>query len=107
MFAREVKAFVHRDRAADVVEALNSLGFHHITAVDVQGLSKDLSDRAQHYSVEVGQKVVNEVKLELVCDNDQRVADAVQAIRENARTGQPSAGWIFITDIRSAIEITD
>jgi nitrogen regulatory protein P-II 1 len=107
MFAREVKAFVNRDRAADVVEALNNLGFHHITAADVQGLSKDLSDRAQHYSVEVGQKVVNEVKLELVCDNDQRVADAVQAIRENARTGQPSAGWIFITDIRSAIEITD
>lgn len=107
MFAREVKALVRRDRAADVVEALNSLGFHRVTAVDVQGLSKELSDRAQHYSVEVGQKVVNEVKLELVCDNDQRVADAVQAIRKNARTGQPSAGWIFITDIRSAIEITD
>jgi len=35
MYAREVKAFVHRDRAADVVEALNSLGFHHIAAVGV------------------------------------------------------------------------
>jgi len=75
MYAREVKAFVHRDRAADVVDALNSLGFHHITAVDVQGLSKNLGDRAQHYSVEIGQKVVNEVKLELVCDNDQRGLD--------------------------------
>lgn len=73
----------------------------------MQGLSKDLRIRAQHYSVEVGQKVVNEVKLELVCDNDQSIADAVRAIRKNARTGQPSAGWIFITDIRSAIEITD
>ena len=51
--------------------------------------------------------MINEVKLELVCDTDQRVADAVQVIRKNARTGQPSAGWIFITDIRSAIEITD
>jgi nitrogen regulatory protein P-II 1 len=106
MFAREVKAFIHRNRVADVVTALNNAGFHNITVVDVQGMLKALSSQEQHYSVEIGQKVVNEVKLELVCDNETRVAEAVQAIRENAKTGQPSAGWIYITEIQSAIEIT-
>lgn len=106
MYAREVKAFIHRNRVADVVNALNKAGFHKISVVDVQGLLKALSSQEQHYSVEIGQKVVKEVKLEVVCDNETRTAEAVAAIRENARTGQPSAGWIFITEIQSAIEIT-
>lgn len=107
MYAREVKAFVHRSRVADVINALNSAGFRNITVVDVQGTLKAINDHGERYSVEIGQKVVQEVKLELVCDNETRVAEAVQAIRNNAKTGRPSAGWIFVTEIQSAIEITD
>lgn len=107
MYAREVKAFVHRNRVGDVVNALNKAGFRNITVVDVQGMLKALSSQEQHYSVEIGQKVVNEVKLELVCDNETRTADAIKAIRDNAKTGQPSSGWIYISEIQSAIEITD
>ena len=107
MYAKEVKAFIHRNRVADVVSALNNAGFRNITVVDVQGILKALSSKEQNYSVDIGQKVVNEVKLELVCDNESRLAEAVQAIRENAKTGQPSAGWIYVTEIKSAIEITD
>jgi len=107
MYAKEIKAFIHRNRVADVVNSLNNAGFHNITVVDVQGMLKALSSQEQHYAVEIGQKVVNEVKLELVCDNEARVAEAVHAIQENAKTGQPSAGWIYISEIQSAIEITD
>jgi len=106
MFAKEVKAFIHRNRVADVVSALNNAGFRNITVVDVQGILQALSSKEQNYSVEIGQKVVNEVKLELVCDNESRLAEAVQAIRQNAKTGQPSAGWIYVTEIQSVIEIT-
>ncbi len=107
MFAKEVKAFVHRNRVADVVNALNKARFHNITIVDVQGILKAMNSKEQNYSVEIGQKVVNEVKLELVCDDESRLAEAVFAIRENAKTGQPSAGWIYITEINSVIEITN
>lgn len=107
MLAKEVKAFIHRNRVADVVDALNKAGFRNITIVDVQGMLKALSSKEQRYSVEIGQKVVNEIKLELVCDNESRLAEAVAAIRDNAKTGQPSAGWIFISDISTVIEITD
>lgn len=106
MFVKEVKAFIHRNRVADVVNALNSAGFRNITVVDVQGILNALSSKDESYSVEIGQKVVTEVRLELVCDNESRVAEAVQAIRQNAKTGQPSAGWIYITEIQSVIEIT-
>ena len=82
MNVKEVKAFILRNRVADVVNALNSAGFRNISVVDVQGMLKALSSQEQRYSVEIGQKVINEVKLELVCDDESRTAEAVAAIRD-------------------------
>jgi len=107
MNIREVKAFVHRNRIADVVGALSSAGFKNLSVIDVQGLLRALDSKEQEYSVAIGQKVITEVKLELVCENESRTAEAVFLIREHAKTGQPSAGWIFITEIQSVVEITD
>lgn len=103
----EIKAYVHRNRVADVVSALTNAGFKNLTVIDVQGLLKALDSKEQHYSIEIGQKVVTEVKLELVCENQTQTAEAVAIIREHGKTGQSSAGWIYVSDIQSAVEITD
>jgi nitrogen regulatory protein P-II 1 len=105
MITREVKAFVHRNRIADVVDALYQAGFQNLTVIDVQGLLKALDNKEQRYSVEIGQKVITEVKLELVCEGEERTAQAVQLIRENGRTGQPNAGWIYVTGLIARAEI--
>jgi nitrogen regulatory protein P-II 1 len=107
MNVREIKAYVHRNRIGDVVDALYTAGFRNLTVIDVEGLLKALDSREQRYSVEIGRKVVTEVKLELVCENENKTAQAVSLIREHAKTGQSSAGWIYITEIKSTIEITD
>lgn len=107
MNVREIKAYVKRNRIADVVNALYNAGFKNLSVIDVEGMLKALSGSEQRYSVEIGQKVVTEVKLELVCETENRTAEAVALIREHAKTGQPSAGWIYLTEIQSAIEITD
>lgn len=105
MNKREVKAYVHRNRIADVVGALSAAGFHNLCVVDVQGLLQALDKKEQQYSVEIGQKVITEVKLELVCEDESRTAEAVSLIREHGRTGQPEAGWIYITEIQASFEI--
>ena len=107
MNVREVKAYVHRNRIADVVNALYNAGFKNLTVIDVEGLLKALNTTEPRYSVEIGQKVVREVMLELICETENRTAEAVALIREHAKTGQPSAGWIYLTEIQSSIEITD
>ena len=107
MNVREIKAYIHRNRIADVVNALYNADFNNLAVTDVEGLLKTLNNDEQHYSVEIAQKVVTAVKLELVCETDNRAAEAIALIRENAKTGQPSAGWIYLTDVQSAIEITD
>lgn len=106
MSKREIKAYIHRNRVADVVNALAHAGLKNLTVIDVQGMLQALDGKEQHYSVEIGQKVVTEVKLELVCEAKSQCAQAVEIIREHGKTGQPTAGWIFVTEILSATEIT-
>jgi nitrogen regulatory protein P-II 1 len=105
MIAREVKAFIHRNRIADVVDALYQAGFRNLTVIDVQGLLKALDSKEQRYSVEIGQKVITEVKLELVCEGENQTAEAIELIRKHARTGQPHAGWIYVTGLLASSEI--
>ncbi len=106
MIDREIKAFIHRNRIADVVDALYQAGFRNLTVIDVQGLLKALDSKEQRYSVEIGQKVITEVKLELVCAGEDRMHQALKLIQEHARTGQEHAGWIYVTGLLSRIEIT-
>ena len=105
MKIREIKAFVHRNRIADVVNALSSAGFRNLSVIDVQGLLRAFDSSEQQYSIEIGQKVVTQVKLELVCENESETAAAVSLIRQHAVTGQAEAGSIYISEILSHIEI--
>ncbi len=101
---KEVKAFIHRNRIADVIRVLKDAGFQNLSVIDVKGMLKALDAREQNYSIEVGEKVITEVKLELVCD-DEQVDEAVKLIRKHARTGQALAGWVYVSDIITALPI--
>jgi nitrogen regulatory protein P-II 1 len=98
---KEVKAFVHRARIGDIVHALEEAGFRHLSVVDVKGLLRALSDREQSYSIEIGERVTNEVKLEVFCEDDQ-AERAVQLIRLFGRTGQSVAGWVYQSTVDHA-----
>ncbi len=102
---KEIKAFIHRNRIADVLRALEKAGFRNLSIIDVKGMLKALDAQEQEYSIDLGEKVITEVKLELVCEDEQRTAEAVRIIQENARTGQSEAGWIYISDIQAALPI--
>ncbi len=101
---KEIKAFIHRNRVTDVVHALKAAGFENISVVDVKGMLKALGSKEMRYSMEIGEQVVDEVKLELVCAEAQ-VDSAVELIRNNARTGQGHAGWIYVSSIDASIRI--
>jgi nitrogen regulatory protein PII len=99
-----IKAFVHRNRVADVVQELSNYGFRNLTLMDVKGMLKALSAAELSYSVEVAGSVVTEVQLELVCE-DAEVPRVVEIIRSSGRTGQRVAGWIYVSHVEDAIAI--
>jgi nitrogen regulatory protein P-II 1 len=111
---KEIKAYVHANRIGAVIAALkNSAAWdgavgedtHNLTVYVVKGSLVPVDARERHYSVELGEEVVNEYKLELTCA-DQHADDLVETIRLSARTGQPNAGWVFVTDVAQAVPIS-
>ncbi len=107
---KEIKAFIHRNRVADVLHALKNNNFCtgrcNLSINDVAGTLQALDNRERNYSIELSEGIITEVKLELICA-DEHVDEAIALIRENARTGQPLAGWIYIYDIADAFPIED
>lgn len=110
---KEVKAYVHSSRVADVIAALkNSSAWggqragrrHNLAVYVVKGSMMPLDSGEQHYSMDLGDEVVNEYKLELLCE-DGEVGEIVAVIQASARTGQAIAGWITVTEVAHAIAI--
>lgn len=110
---KEIKAYVHSSRVADVIAALkNSLAWggrragrrHNLAVYIVKGSIMPLDGGEQHYSMDLGDEVVNEYKLELLCE-DGEVEEIVAEIQTSARTGQAVAGWIVVTEVAQAIAI--
>jgi nitrogen regulatory protein P-II 1 len=110
---KEVKAYVHKSRVADVIAALKACPSwggqrvgrrHNLSVYAVKGSILPLDSGEQHYSMDLGDEVVDEFKLELLCE-DSEVAEIVSAIQSSARTGQAVAGWITVTDVVQAIAI--
>ena len=110
---KEIKAYVHRSRIADVIAALKESpawgdergGWRHNLAIYiVKGSLLPLDSNEQHYSMDLGDEVVNEYKLELLCE-DSEVEPLKAALVEAARTGQAVAGWITVIDVVSATPI--
>lgn len=111
---KEIKAYVHNNRISSVIQALKesaawnngiNASRHNLTVYAVKGSLLAIDGMERHYSVELGEEVINEYKLELLCDDDQ-VDELMDIIKKNARTGQAEAGWICVLDIVQAMPIS-
>ncbi len=110
---KEIKAHVHSSRVADVIAAIKDCPCwggqrggrrHNLAVYLVKGMIMPLDSDELHYAMDLGDAVINEYKLELLCE-DGEVDALVQAIQSAARTGQAVAGWITVTDLVQAVPI--
>ena len=100
---KEIKAFVHRGRAADVVHALISAGYTQLSLTDVKGTLEALTQAEIDYSVEFGESVITQVKVEIVCET-QRVDGALAILRASGHSSR-SSGWAYVIDIEQAVRL--
>ncbi len=110
---KEIKAYIHNHRIADVIRALKESGVYNtdgtpgcrnLAVVPVKILLKALDAKEQHYSIQLADAVINESKLELICE-DHQVDELVGIIGHIARTGQAEAGWIYVSDILQIVQV--
>ena len=100
---KEIKAVIHANRVAAVIQALIDREFllpgsrgpcRNLNVSSTMSLSRALDAREQHYSLALAQAVISESKLEMLCE-DEHVDTVVALIAEEAKTGQDDAGWIY------------
>lgn len=100
---KEIKAFLHRGRAADVTHALVAAGFDQLSVTDVRGTLEALTDNEAEYSVQLGEAVITEVKIEIVCETE-RVPVALDILRRAGHSSRAS-GWAYVVEIEQAIKL--
>jgi len=110
---KEIKAYVHANRIAAVIQALKDSEVfggesgarrHNLTVYEVKGSLPAQDATERHFSLTLGEEVIHEYKLEMLCE-DTQVDELLQVIRQSARCGRSPAGWIYVVDVVQAIRI--
>lgn len=110
---KEIKAYVHHSRIADVIAAIKDCPAwggdrgaqrHNLAVYVVRGSLLATDSNETHYSMDLGDTVINEYKIELICE-DTEVDGIVRDLVVAARTGQDIAGWVTVSDLTSAVPI--
>ena len=77
---------------------------HNLVVFPVQALLHEPGAREVRYSMDLGEAVVNEIKVEILCP-DEAVAPVVELIKRIGHTGDHEEGWVVVTDVLSAQSI--
>lgn len=110
---KEIKAYIHAHRIADVIHTLKAsgrcaadatAGCRNLSVTAVQSLLNPVSEGEQHYSMELAEAVINECRLELLCDDDE-VDELLAIIERSAHTGLSLSGWAVVTDVVRAVPL--
>jgi len=103
---KRITALLHPHRLSDIVHALERAGQRRISVVHALGLLEAASNRELDYSVELGERMTQEIQLDVFCED--AAAEAVVAlIRQHGRTSLPHSGWIFLSAIDQGVGITN
>ncbi|HQC29667.1 MAG TPA: P-II family nitrogen regulator [Methylotenera sp.] len=106
---REIKAFIHAHRVSDVLQALKQVDtdgaqISNFAVFPVQALLHDTELKEARYSVSLGETVINEFKIEILC-HEEAVPNLVEVIQRIGHAGDHEEGWIIVTDVLSAVPV--
>ncbi len=102
---KEIKAIIKPFKLDDVVSALHNIeDLPGITISEIKGFGRSKAKDTEDAIKDGLHNYVKKIKIELVVKDD-IVDDVVKAIQENAHTGNPGDGKIFIIDVLETIRI--
>lgn len=103
---KRITALLHAHRMSDIVHALEAAGQRRLSIVHASGLLHASSTREQSYSVELGERVTQEIQLDVFCEDDE-LGVVLELIRRHGRTNPQNSGWIFVSAVEQGIPIED
>lgn len=101
---REVKAFIRRKRANDVIKALRDHDFKSLTVTEVEGTGRYTKPDAKP-SLKFPLTHSKMTKLELVCKKED-VKTIVKLIHEHGGTGEKGDGIIYVSEVEQVYKVS-
>jgi nitrogen regulatory protein P-II 1 len=102
---KKIEAIVRPERVSAVKEALERMGYPGMTLTEVKGHGKQKGLVQQWRGSQYRIEFLPKVRIELVVENGEAVGPVVDAIVENARTGEAGDGKIFVSPVEEVIRI--
>lgn len=101
---KRITALLHAHHLSDIVHALEAVGQRRLSITHAHGLLSASSNREHEFSVELGERMTQEIQLDVFCE-DAESASVIALLKRHGRTGQHVAGWIFVADLSESIPI--
>jgi nitrogen regulatory protein P-II 1 len=102
---KKIEAIIKPFKLDDVKDALVEAGIEGMTVSEVKGYGRQQGHSELYRGAEYIVEFIPKVKIEIVVSNDEYANKAIEAIKENAKTGKIGDGKIFVSDISKSIRI--
>jgi nitrogen regulatory protein P-II 1 len=102
---KKIEAIIKPFKLEDVKDALVEAGIEGMTVSEVKGYGRQQGHSELYRGAEYVVEFIPKVKLEIVVSSDEYLNLAINAIKENAKTGKIGDGKIFVSDITKTIRI--
>ena len=101
---KKIEAIIKPFKLNDVKEALNEIGIHGMTVIEVKGFGRQKGHTEIYRGSEYTVDFLPKVKIETVLPDNQ-VEAAIEAILNAAKTGKIGDGKVFVSSIEEAVRI--
>jgi nitrogen regulatory protein P-II 1 len=101
---KKIEAIIKPFKLDEVKEALNEVGIHGLTVVEVKGYGRQRGHTELYRGGEYQVDFLPKVKIEVVVDDD-LVTRVIEAIERTAKTGKIGDGKIFILPVEEVVRI--
>ncbi len=102
---KKIEAIIKPFKLEDVKDALVAAGIEGMTVSEVEGYGRQQGHSELYRGTEYIVEFIPKVKIEIVVSSEDFLHKALEAIKENARTGMIGDGKIFVSDISKTIRI--
>ena len=102
---KKIEAIIKPFKLEEVKDALVEAGIEGMTVSEVKGYGRQQGHSELYRGAEYVVEFIPKVKIEIIVSNDEYANKAIEAIKENAKTGKIGDGKIFVSDISKAIRI--
>jgi nitrogen regulatory protein P-II 1 len=102
---KKIEAVIKPFKLEDVKDALVEAGIEGMTVSEVKGYGRQQGHSELYRGAEYVVEFIPKVKIEIVVSSDEYLDLAINAIKENAKTGKIGDGKIFVSDISKTIRI--